>query len=176
MQLEENKWIAFFHSSVEHNQRIRRYSMTPYIFNRNKILSIGKTIFASTSNPIVDVQAMVTWWHPIVVFPMGLIREGSDFLVSLGVNDMYTSILRIPEEWMMDQTPIDQFRSFETKYLFWAKCSNYMKFSTYKLLKVGGQGTQIVATVSDPDHYAWIKENYSGIQWLTEQDYMDLIK
>jgi len=176
LKIKTNRWLAFFHSSVEHGQRKRRYSMTPYIFSDKEIISIGRTIYGSTENPIVDIATHTVWWNPIVVFPMGLIKDGDEFLVSLGVNDLYNAILRLPEEWVMDQVPIKEYHKFKTRYLFWNKASQMSRFSGYKMLKVGGGGTQVVANINDPDNYAYVKENMSGIQWITRKDYEDLIR
>jgi predicted GH43/DUF377 family glycosyl hydrolase len=174
VEIGDDKWLAFFHSSVEHGQRKRRYSMTPYIFDDKKIISIGKTIYGSTENPIVDIREHNAWWNPIVIFPMGLIRDGTDYLVSVGVNDLYNSVIRLPEEWVMDQAPVKMYHSFKTRYFFWNRSNLLTKFSSYKILKVGGGGTQVVGSIDDPEQYAYIKENYGTMQWITKQDYKTL--
>jgi predicted GH43/DUF377 family glycosyl hydrolase len=175
LRIGYDRWLAFFHSSVEHNQRRRRYSMTPYIFSDERIISIGKTIYGSTENPIVDIRTHTVWWNPIVVFPMGLIKEGQDYLVSCGVNDLYTAIVRFPEKWVMDQVPVEEYHKFDARYFFWNKCKQTGQFSSYKILKVGGGGTQAVGSIDNPEHYAFIKENYVGMQWITHQDYKILM-
>ena len=172
LPLGDGKYLSLLHSSVDHNQRIRRYSMTPYIFTIDKILSIGRTIHASTENPIVDPTA--TWWHPIVVFPMGIVERQDSYLVSVGVNDLYTTILEWPKDDLMRMRPADEFYTFQPRYFYWPKCTNTAKFSHYKILKVGGQGTVICGCVDNPENYAWINENIRGLEWISEEEYNNL--
>jgi hypothetical protein len=75
----------------------------------------------------------------------------------------------------MDQVSVDKYRQFETRYLFWNKCTNTNRFAAYKILKVGGSGMEVVASVVDAGQYAYIKENLRGMQWITKQDYEALM-
>ena len=77
---------------------------------------------------------------------------------------------------MMEQTPVEAYHRFEPRYFFWNKCNQMSRFSSYKILKVGGGGTQVVGSISNPEQYAFIKENFSGMQWITKQDYQILMQ
>lgn len=172
VQIGYDRWLSFFHSSVDHRQRVRRYSMTPYIFSLNNIISIGGTIQASTENPIADIRA--TWWNPIVVFPMGMIEDGDDYLVSLGVNDLYNAIMRFPKEALMKQAPFEHFTSFMPRYFFWKRAVTTNRFTFHTTLKHGSSGHMIAGCINNAHDFAWAVENLHDIQWITEEDYKNL--
>lgn len=169
IRLDKEHWLAFFHSAIVHNQRKRRYSMTPYIFTKDKIVSVGRAIHASTENPIVD--ALATWWHPIVVFPMGIIADGEDFIVSVGVNDILTYLIKFPRAWVMDQKPAKEFHTWTPKYFFWNNATGFTHLTDYKILKVGGGGTMLKGKIATAEDYGYTMENYESLMQISKEDY-----
>ena len=169
IRLDDEHWLTWTHASVNHKQRKRRYTMVPYIFTLKEITQIGKPVFASTMNPIVDISA--TWWHPVVIFPMGVIRNGGNFLLSVGINDLYTTILEIPGNIEIEMEPAAKYHQFKPRYFFWKKATNMTRFSHYKILKVGGMGTEIIGAVGNPVDFAFVNENFQDIEWITRKEY-----
>jgi predicted GH43/DUF377 family glycosyl hydrolase len=101
-----NLWVSFFHSSVPHTGRLRRYHMGAYVFsvgNKHRPLRV-------TKKPLLTASTMdgFSWrdgsrgWEPIVIFPAGAIFEDGVWTISAGINDSRCGIFKIPHGVLMN--------------------------------------------------------------------------
>lgn len=135
-----DRFYCLAHGSLEHPTRKRRYFGLPYTFSKEApfdILEVGSPIWASLENPIVDARA--TWWHPIVVFPMGVIPRYADngpimsFYVSMGINDIFNWVLELPNYRLY---PASEYHVTRPRYYTFTRIRRYP--GKYKVLHCGG--------------------------------------
>lgn len=86
---------SFFHSNLISENGIKKYYMGYYKFEAKPPFNI----VYSTDIPIMcgkeyDERLMANFNHS-VVFPMGIIDNGDEFIVSVGLNDEKTALLKI---------------------------------------------------------------------------------
>lgn len=98
----EDRMIAVFHSSIstEEPPHFVRYYGAAYVFEAKppfKLLSVSaKPIMAGSEADGHGVDPRYSeGWKPYVVFPCGLVQEGDNWLVSLGVNDWQCAVGKI---------------------------------------------------------------------------------
>jgi predicted GH43/DUF377 family glycosyl hydrolase len=99
----DDELLCFFHSSIPWKTvpglGLRmRYFMGAYTFQNKppfKVTSITEQpiLMGSDQDPTIPQS-------PAVVFPVGLVRSGTDLLVSFGINDVACGWARIPESWI----------------------------------------------------------------------------
>lgn len=103
--LPDGNMMAVFHSSVPTEQAPAyvRYFAGAYVFRGKApfdVLSISPIPLMSASEEDghkVDPR-YINGWKPYVVFPCGLVKDGTNYLVSFGINDWQSAIARIPAE------------------------------------------------------------------------------
>lgn len=93
--LKDGRYHSFFHSSVFWKNEKNRYVMGYYEFEAAppyRIINMSKTpiLWGNSADEIIYPEA-----NPPVVFPCGLILENDNFIVSFGLNDEKTGIIKI---------------------------------------------------------------------------------
>jgi predicted GH43/DUF377 family glycosyl hydrolase len=91
-------WLQFFHSSTRNNRSA--WGWTYYL----GALLMEKTppfqVVSLSHYPILAATERyfpVTRWKPRILFPAGAIKDGEDFIVSMGVNDAATGRVKLTE-------------------------------------------------------------------------------
>lgn len=173
----DGAWLSFAHSSIPHRTRKRRYCYTPYLFSKEPpfdIVKIGKPTWASLQNPVVDASA--TWWHPIVLFPAGQIVTKKTIDVSMGVNDLYTAIQRIPRN-KLELFDTDDYHEFRPRFYRFRRMQKYP--GDYRILKAGGGANGIIGVIraETPADIAEVESvNWSDVEVITEDEYNGLVE
>lgn len=98
-------WFSFFHSSVKHPSRRRRYAAGCYTFRWDGSTYLPKK---ATQDPLWIASASdgFLWpagscnWEPIVVFPSGAVYDESRgvWTVAAGINDCFSGIFEVPHD------------------------------------------------------------------------------
>jgi len=92
-----DKYITFFHSSVQKNPMLKVYYMGAYTFEKKppfKPLEITKAPLLA--GDVTDKNRGL--WNNVVVFPCGAVNLGEYWVVSYGHNDYCLKLLKIPNE------------------------------------------------------------------------------
>lgn len=103
IEMEDGSLLAVFHSSVpsEDAPHYVRYYAGAYVMEGRAPFAVSKIsrqplmVGSEKDGHKVDPR-YVEGWKPFVVFPGGLVRDGPDLLVALGVNDWQCAVARIP--------------------------------------------------------------------------------
>lgn len=96
-------WISFFHSYRKHPIYKRQYFVGAYAFDETMKVRMFTPwpIFASDASDGYCFDTSRSNWTPIVALPCGAIFDGDDWTVSLGINDSYCGIFKIPHRVLM---------------------------------------------------------------------------
>ncbi len=108
----DGKMLAIFHSSIatEEPPHFVRYYGAAYVFEAKppfKILTVSaKPIMAGSEADGHGADPRYSdGWKPFVVFPCGIVPDGDDWLVSLGVNDWQCAVGRLKAEQLQFVSP-----------------------------------------------------------------------
>lgn len=112
LDLGDGRMLSIFHSSLpsETPPHYVRYYGAAYTFESKapfRILQVSEMPLMAGSE--VDGHKVdpryVNGWKPFVVFPCGLVRDGGNFLCSMGVNDWQCAIARMKLDEMKLGSP-----------------------------------------------------------------------
>lgn len=101
LRLTDGRWLTFFHSATFYPQppHWRRYYAGAYVFEPGP----NWRIVAMSREPILTGSAedghaydprQIDSWKPFVVFPCGAVADGKGWLVSYGINDHFSALVR----------------------------------------------------------------------------------
>lgn len=96
----DGKWLRFFHSRIwdRENGKPWRYHIGALLMEPHPPFNVIKV----SSRPILSGDEsgdpMIPHWKQDVVFPMGCIADGDEFVVSIGINDAHSALLRLKKE------------------------------------------------------------------------------
>jgi predicted GH43/DUF377 family glycosyl hydrolase len=102
----EGKWLRFFHSTLD-NEPIpqwRRYYVGAMLMDNKPpfapvSISREPVIIGSESDDLTTTErSQIPFYKPKVVFPCGAIYDGSNFFLSVGINDGQLSICKVTPE------------------------------------------------------------------------------
>lgn len=92
-------YLSFFHSYVKIPARDRRYSFSAYLFSGGPPFGIQQVTLplarGSANDPDLP-NAKVPHWMPLVVFPCGHLVREDHHLLSVGLNDSFDAMVRLP--------------------------------------------------------------------------------
>lgn len=97
-----DRWFSFFHSSIQHPTRRRRYMAGVYSFAAGGQHSPDKVstgpILTGSERDGFQWSRGVEEWEPIVVFPAGAIYEAGTWTFSAGINDCRCGLFSISHD------------------------------------------------------------------------------
>lgn len=98
---------AIFHSHdpnmpCSYNPSLRRYIVGAYAFENKPPFRVTRY----TPQPlwISSEKDRHLHWAPLCLFPCGLVADGDDWLISFGVNDLWSTIARVPHKQILERT------------------------------------------------------------------------
>lgn len=100
VEISSNKYLGFFHTNIDNGKK-RIYYIIPSIFD----VSDNKYHFTSIlSYPLfLDLYSFPDEMLVSLLFPSGLIMEGSDLILSLGKNDGEILLMRIDKNKILEE-------------------------------------------------------------------------
>ena len=108
MQDKAGRLIAFGHAHVPDVERCRRYNLFAMQIDpaTAQVTHVSRRpLWWGSEDDLAIVSPRSHRWMPLCVFPAGLVIDEAEYLVSLGVNDSATAILRFgPDE--LDLVPV----------------------------------------------------------------------
>lgn len=95
--LKDGYYHSFFHSNIFLKNGVKKYYMGYYKFESKPPFKIVKISSKPILSGIEYGERMMKNFDHMVVFPTGMTIVGDDFLVSLGINDEKTALIKINE-------------------------------------------------------------------------------
>jgi predicted GH43/DUF377 family glycosyl hydrolase len=94
----ENRYLAIIGGHQKHPERMSEYWLAAIVWEEKptaRIISVSREpiLWASADSPAL-LNPMDPRWNPLCVFAAGLVRQGGELLVSMGVNDSYCALMR----------------------------------------------------------------------------------
>jgi len=93
--LKDGYYHSFFHSNIFLINGVKKYYMGYYKFESKPPFKIVKISSTPILSGVEHGERMMDDFNHMVVFPMGVTIVGKDFLVSLGINDEKTALIKI---------------------------------------------------------------------------------
>lgn len=97
---------AFFHSHdpglpCSYNPALRRYIVGAYAFENKPPFRVTRY----TPKPLwyASERDRYLHWAPLCLFPSGLVADGDDWLISMGVNDLWSTVCRVGHKELLER-------------------------------------------------------------------------
>jgi predicted GH43/DUF377 family glycosyl hydrolase len=178
--LMHGEYVSVFHSAEPHRLRTRRYNASVYMFEAEPpfaILRCSKPfVFASEADPFSPDVRGVT--DPCVVFPGGAVPAGGNALMlSLGVNDCSSSLLRLNLGKIQCYHPVFPVvsRYFWTDLAAMPLVIDREVRATWEITRQGVSGPEGVLATADPNVINQLRdrEDVKEISHVEYQDYRE---
>ena len=97
--LKDGYYHSFFHSNIFLKDGVKKYYMGYYKFESKPPFKIVQISDKPILSGVECGERMMENFNHMVVFPMGMIIDDNQFLVSLGINDEKTALIKLNETY-----------------------------------------------------------------------------